>query len=155
MQDSTQPITTKDRQRWMAVLAKSPAATVVSCWKALGLAPAFTYLRPAETGLVMTRGRISGTGDAFNLGEMTVTRCSLRLEDGTVGHAYVAGRSKDHAQAAALVDALMQGKQRTSLDEKIITPLETALRHKRETHARKAAATKVDFFTMARSSKPK
>lgn len=155
MHNGTQPIPIEARQRWMAVLAKSPAATVISSWNVLGLTPAFTYLRPAETGLVMTRGRIGGTGDAFNLGEMTVTRCSLRLEGGAVGHAYVAGRSKDHAQTAALVDALMQGEQRAALDEKIITPLENQLREKREIHARKAAATKVDFFTMARSTKPK
>ncbi len=40
----------------------------------------------------MVRGRAGGTGAPFNLGEMTVTRCSVTLDDGRVGHAYVPGR---------------------------------------------------------------
>ena len=39
----------------------------------------------------MVRGRAGGGGAAFNLGEMTVTRCTVRTETGFVGHAYIAG----------------------------------------------------------------
>ena len=56
----------------------------------------------------MVRGRAGATGAPFNLGEMTVTRCSVRLSDGEVGHGYVHGRDKAHAERAALIDALMQ-----------------------------------------------
>ena len=42
---------------------------------------------------------------------MTVTRCSLALPDGRVGHAHVQGRDKTHALRAAVLDALLQAGQ--------------------------------------------
>lgn len=143
------------RQRWMSVLARSKVEDVAELLAEAALTPDYSYLRPPETGLVMTRGRMGGTGDAFNLGEMTVTRCSVKLADGTIGHAYVAGRSKQHADLAAVIDALMQGPSAALLEQAIIAPLEAVLTAKRAAQARKAAATKVDFFTMARTTKPK
>ncbi len=56
----------------------------------------------------MVRGRTGGGGAAFNLGEMTVTRCTVRTDAGFVGHAYVAGRDERQAEMAALADALLQ-----------------------------------------------
>lgn len=111
-------------------------------------------LRPPESGLVMTRARMGGTGDSFNLGEMTVSRCSIYLPNGTIGHSYVAGRSKEKAEIVAVIDALMQGSEHDRLDAELITPLETRLIQARDLAARKAAATKVEFFTLARSTTP-
>ena len=65
-------------------------------------------LRGPEIGLVMLRGRMGATGSAFNFGEATVTRCSVRLPNGLVGHAYILGRNREHARRAALCDALKQ-----------------------------------------------
>ena len=93
------------RKEWMSELAKAPAARLAALMADL---PAHSVLRPPEVGAVMLRGRIGGTGQPFNLGEMTVTRTSVRLGDGTVGHAWVQGRDKAHATRAAVVDALMQ-----------------------------------------------
>jgi alpha-D-ribose 1-methylphosphonate 5-triphosphate synthase subunit PhnG len=143
--------TQADRQRWMSVLAKAQPGALETLWGNLGAAPDWTYLRQPETGMVMVRGRAGGTGQRFNLGEMTMTRCAVRLPDGRVGHGYVGGRDKQHATRAALIDALMQdAAQRGALDAAIIAPLEQAARAARETASRKAAATKVDFFTMVR-----
>ena len=103
----------------------------------------------------MTRGRIGGTGDPFNLGEMTITRCSVRLNDGTVGHSYVSTRDKEHATVAAIIDAMMQDLDNDWLERAVIAPLEMILESKKTVHARKAAATKVDFFTMSRTANPK
>lgn len=61
-----------------------------------------------EIGSIIVRGRAGGAGAAFNLGEMTVTRCALKLACDMVGHGHVQGRSKADAEAAARVDALMQ-----------------------------------------------
>ena len=143
------------RQRWMSVLAKADVADLEAEWAETGLAPAYRFLRVPESGLVMTRGRVGGTGDAFNLGEMTVTRCSVRLEDGRVGHAYVSGCSGIKAEIAAVVDALMQGTEHDRLEAAIIAPLEKAMADRKAAHARKAAATKVEFFTVARSAEVK
>ncbi|TNF62773.1 MAG: phosphonate C-P lyase system protein PhnG, partial [Rhodobacteraceae bacterium] len=112
--------------------------------------PGFDWLRAPEIGAVMVRGRTGGTGAAFNLGEMTVTRCSLKLADGTVGHAYVMGRRKTCAEAAALVDALMQTEAAARIDAQVLDPLRREAEARSARRAARAAATKVDFLTLAR-----
>ena len=98
-----------ERRDWMSILAQAPAAALAEAYRALGPVPEAEWLRAPEFGSVMVRGRMGGTGRPFNLGEMTVTRASLRLADGTVGHAYVAGRDAEKARIAAVCDALLQG----------------------------------------------
>ncbi len=111
---------------------------------------AFRWLRAPEIGSTMIRGRAGATGAPFNLGEITVTRCALTLESGEVGHAYIQGRRKADAEAAALVDALMQGKAANAIRAQVLDPLETEFRSAKAARAAKAAATKVEFFTMVR-----
>ena len=111
--------------------------------------PLFTYLRKPETGLVMLRGRIGGTGSPFNMGETTVTRCAIRLDDGTVGQAFVMGRSHAHALSAAICDALLQGPD-SDLGNTVIASLAQERSTREHDLALKNAATKVDFFTMVR-----
>ena len=96
----------------MALLARSPAGQIAGLLQHCGPLPAHTIIRGPEGGLVMVRARAGGGGAAFNLGEMTVTRCTVRTKTGFVGHAYVAGREERRAELAALVDALMQDNDR-------------------------------------------
>ncbi len=138
------------RQAYLGLLAKAPAHVVATHWDALGLAPEFTWLRVPEIGTAMVRARAGGTGAPFNLGEMSVTRCALKLADGVVGHGYVQGRDKTHAQTAALIDALMQTEAQADVEAAVLEPIQSHLDHKAEARAAKAAATKVDFFTMVR-----
>lgn len=144
------------RRRWMSVLAKAQLAELESAWQALAEKPAYDWLRQPEVGMVMVRGRAGGTGAQFNLGQMTVTRCALRLASGEagpdcVGLGYVQGRSKRHAELAAVFDALLQDEtRRAPLEAGIIAPLESAHVARRETRSRKANATKVNFFTLVR-----
>ncbi|MFY0620692.1 MAG: phosphonate C-P lyase system protein PhnG [Pelagimonas sp.] len=138
------------RKDWMSLLAKAPAGVLAELWQGMEDAPEFTHLRAPEIGAAMVRGRMGGTGAPFNLGEMTVTRCSLQLGCGTVGHGYVQGRDKAHAERAALVDALMQTEAATQTDMTLLQPLRAKMASARTARAAKAAATKVDFFTMAR-----
>jgi alpha-D-ribose 1-methylphosphonate 5-triphosphate synthase subunit PhnG len=138
------------RQRWIGVLARAGAAEIEARLAAAPPLPRHVRLRGPETGLVMLRGRAGGDGAPFNLGEMTVTRCSVRLEDGTLGHAYVAGRDARQAELAALLDAALQDPARqAALLAGVIQPLEAAQAERAAREARKAAATKVQFFTMA------
>lgn len=134
------------RREWMSILAKAPPARLAALAPDL---PAHDLLRAPEIGAVMVEGRIGGTGGRFNLGEMTVTRCSVRVGD-VVGHAYVQGRDKDHARRAAVLDALMQGDQAARLTDTVLTPLRDAALAARTARAEKAAATRVEFFTMMR-----
>lgn len=137
----------------MGILAKAAPSEVESACRTLGTLPAYTWLRPPETGLVMVRGRIGGTGAKFNLGEMTVTRCTLRIDGGLTGYACVRGRDARHAELAAIVDAMMQGvAHRIEIESSIIAPLDRLHDARRQLAARKAAATKVEFSTVARTA---
>lgn len=138
-----------ERRQWLSVLAKARVDEVTSAWDALGERPDYQALRAPEVGLVLVRGRMGGLGDAFNLGEMTLTRAAVRLQSGQTGLAYVAGRDRRHAEIAAAVDAMMQSPAlRDSVEGPVIARLHRAQQERRTLGARKAAATKVDFFTM-------
>ena len=137
------------RRRWMAVLARAKADSIAGLLGACGPLPAHMILRGPEPGLVMVRGRTGGGGSSFNLGEMTVTRCTVRTDTGFVGHAYVAGREERRAELAALVDALMQDDERSAaIEAHVISPLERQQTELRSGRAAKAAATRVQFFAM-------
>lgn len=141
---------TAQRKAWMGLLAQAQAGDVARLWADLDVAPAFTWLRPPEVGGVMVRGRAGATGAAFNLGEMSVTRCALKLADGRVGHAMVQGRDRAKAEQAALCDALMQGAEAAQVRDRVLDPLQALRDAGRQARAARAAATKVDFFTMVR-----
>src|ERR1019366_7351081 len=104
----TIPASTAERRHWMSVLARASAAELARCLAACPKLPGHVRLRGPETGLVMTRGRAGGGGAPFNLGEITVTRCTVRNAAGQVGHAYIAGRDARRAELAACVDAGLQ-----------------------------------------------
>ncbi len=135
-----------ERQEWMGVLARAPAARVLQLMPDL---PAHTALRPAQLGTVMVQGRAGGTGSAFNLGEMTVTRASVDL-GGVVGHGHVQGRDQGHALRAAIIDALMQGDQAAAVGKAVLQPLRAEEAARKAARAACAAATKVEFFTLVR-----
>ncbi|WP_109467804.1 phosphonate C-P lyase system protein PhnG [Albibacillus kandeliae] len=141
---------TEARRAWMGLLAKAAPARLDALLGEVGDLPDFTWLRRPEAGGVMVRGRMGGTGQPFNLGEMTVTRCALQIAGGAVGHAYVQGRDKRHAEQAALVDALMQTERASDLRRTVLDRLAAERAARAEGRAAKAAATRVDFFTMVR-----
>ncbi|MGJ7456645.1 phosphonate C-P lyase system protein PhnG [Halomonas sp. RA08-2] len=140
-----------DARRRQRILALSPGDRVEQAWNRLGIAPPYRCVRGPETGMAMVRGRMGGTGNVFNLGEMTLTRVSVALEDGTLGHGWVKGRDHRHAKLIALTDACARRPEwEASMEEGLIAPLEALLVEEHETQAKVAAATRVDFFTMVR-----
>jgi alpha-D-ribose 1-methylphosphonate 5-triphosphate synthase subunit PhnG len=140
-----------DRKAAMATLAQSPGDDIVRLWNDAGLPSEAELLRGPETGLVTVRGRIGGGGAPFNVGETTVTRATVRLASGQVGHCYALGRDKQKAKLAAIADALWQDPaRRGEIETRIIAPLQAALAKAREQRRAETAATKVDFFTMVR-----
>jgi alpha-D-ribose 1-methylphosphonate 5-triphosphate synthase subunit PhnG len=108
-------------------------------------------LRWPEAGLVMLRGRVGGNGNPFNLGEASVARASVRLASGEVGHAYVLGRDVGRARLAAIADALWQAPStRAGIETEIVARVEERLAAAAAQKTARAAATKVDFFTLVR-----
>lgn len=133
------------RRAALGQMARAPAAALAAAMPDL---PPHDVLRAPEIGTVMVRGRAGGTGAAFNLGEMTVTRASVRLASGTVGHGYVQGRDRTHALRAACADAL--GQDDPQALRAILAPLARAEAEARARTAAAAAATRVEFFTLVR-----
>ncbi len=148
---SAQEAMIPERQRWMAALAKSEEGELEAAWAALPEPPGYELLRAPEVGLAMLRARAGNTGERFNLGEMTMTRCSVVLDDATVGHAYLAGRRPRAAELAAVFDAILQSPQRREgIETSLIAPITARLAAAKARTAARSAATKVEFFTMVR-----
>ena len=137
------------RQEAMGVLSHATSGRLGELWGAWADKPGFHRVSGPETGLVMVRARAGGGGNPFNLGEATVTRATVRLETGEVGHAYCLGRDGNKAVQAALFDALWQ-RDPTPVETHVLAPLRAeaagADKHRRD----ETAATRVDFFTMVR-----
>lgn len=139
------------RREAMAVLAAAPAAELARLWDEAGIAAQAEALRGPETGLVTVRGKIGGGGAPFNVGEATVTRATVRLSTGEVGHSYALGRDGEKARLAATIDAALQRPADAgTVEARILAPLRAAQAEAAERRRAETAATKVDFFTLVR-----
>ncbi|MCJ8151029.1 MULTISPECIES: phosphonate C-P lyase system protein PhnG [Shinella] len=139
-----------ERQRAIGLLSKASRTELQSAFDALGDKPDVQPVRGPETGLVMVRGRIGGGGAPFNLGEATVSRASIRLDDGTVGHGQTLGTDGAKARLAAIFDALFQQPDRKTEVEMLLAAIAARVVAEDAAKTRQAAATRVDFFTMVR-----
>lgn len=139
------------RKAAMAAFAQALREELRGLAQVAGLPLEAKLLRGPETGLVTVRGRIGGGGAPFNTGEATVTRATVQLPSGQVGHAYALGRDKEKVRLAAILDAAWCTEEtRAAVEEKVVVPL-LRLQAKADAKRRaETAATKVDFFTMVR-----
>jgi alpha-D-ribose 1-methylphosphonate 5-triphosphate synthase subunit PhnG len=140
-----------ERMAAMATLAAAPAQVLAELWAAAELPEDAQPVRGPETGLVTIRGRIGGGGAPFNVGEATVTRATVKLPTGEIGHAYALGRDREKARLSAIADALWQdAKRRELVESRLLEPLRAMLADADRRRREETAATKVDFFTMVR-----
>jgi alpha-D-ribose 1-methylphosphonate 5-triphosphate synthase subunit PhnG len=152
---SDEPALVVARQRWLSILARSDAAQLEAAWNALPEPKAYRIVRRAEVGLVMVRARAGGSGQAFNLGEATVSRCAVSTEQGFLGVGYVQGRRTRHAERVAAFDALLQDPaRRGEIERDVLAPLAAAHAERSRRRVLESAATKVEFFTVARGDNP-
>ncbi len=133
-------------------LASADAAHLARSYAALDPdLPAAASVRGPDIGMVMLRGRIGGGGAPFNLGEATVTRATVRLGTGEVGHSMILGRNPHKARIVAHLDALYQRADwRDRIDAECVAPALEAQAEQRRRRAEETEATRVDFFTMVR-----
>jgi len=145
-----------ERAAWLRTLALAQPEELDALYHTLEALPQpadVRMLRAPHTGMAMVRARSGGTGEQFNLGEMTVTRCALALPEEVMGVAYVQGRNSRHAKQAALLDALLQLPHwHDVVRRKVLLPLEQARSARHAEQAEQAATTKVEFFTLERGS---
>lgn len=138
------------RKRSIGLLAKATRQELEAALQSMGVAPAHDVVRGPETGLVMVRGRIGGGGEAFNLGEATVSRATIQLSSGEVGHGQILGTDGRKALLAALFDALGQEQSHAPSVAAFVDGIEARIAAEDRKRAEQTAATRVDFFTMVR-----
>jgi alpha-D-ribose 1-methylphosphonate 5-triphosphate synthase subunit PhnG len=139
------------RRDWLAVLARAGTEDLEDGLRHNAPGLRYEFLRRPERGMVMLRGRVGGTGDPFNLGEATVTRCTVRLADGGVGTGHVLGRDRRKAELVAVFDALLQEPAyRAALERELVASLRQQQQARRASQAAATGASKVEFFTMVR-----
>ena len=139
------------RQRWLAVLARATRPELEQALSKISDLGPLEHVRPAESGMVMLRGRMGGTGDAFNLGEASVARCALRVGASALGVGYALGRDKRKAELIAVFDALLQDERRVGdLDARVVQPLARQQASQQQARAAAAASSKVEFYTFVR-----
>jgi alpha-D-ribose 1-methylphosphonate 5-triphosphate synthase subunit PhnG len=138
------------RQAWLRILARTSAEDLQGIVTSCGGLPAHSVLKKPETGTVMIEARAGGTGQRFNAGEATLTRCVVQLASGNLGVSYALGSDRKRARLAAVVDAMLQLPQYESTIQLALNQLASQQQAVRDLASRKAAATKVDFFTLVR-----
>ena len=139
------------RQYLLSILSKSTLADIKAKWEALSIAPTYYFLKKPEIGMAMVKAKAGGTGQPFNMGEMTVTRCVIKLDSHEIGYGYTAGRDKMKSELIALIDACFQITHWThAISEQLIQPLATIIEEKNAQQRHKVEATKVNFYTMVR-----
>ncbi|WP_454288599.1 phosphonate C-P lyase system protein PhnG [Rhizobium arsenicireducens] len=140
-----------ERKRVVDLLARAELDDLTRVWDDLAPQPEMQMLRGPEIGLVMVRGRIGGGGAPFNLGEATVSRATVRLGNGVVGHGHVLGANLKRAKLAAVFDALWQDPaHRPLVEAQLLQPVAARIVEEKQKKSEEVAATRVDFFTMVR-----
>jgi alpha-D-ribose 1-methylphosphonate 5-triphosphate synthase subunit PhnG len=137
------------RQEALGVLAHADAAALSAAWASWENRPGVQPIRGPETGLLMLRGRPGGGGAPFTRGEATVSRASVRIDSGEVGHGYCLGRDTEKARLIAVIDALFQ-REPENIEFAILRPLRDAASAADAQRRAETAATRVEFFTMVR-----
>ena len=138
------------RRRAMALAGQASVDDLRAALARAGATAEAEDLRAPETGLVMVRGRIGGDGRPFNAGEATVTRAAVRLPGGETGFAYHLGRDRIRARLAAILDAHWQRPDARPALDAALAEIAGRRAEAAQRAARKAAATRVNFFTLAR-----
>ena len=137
------------RQEALSVLAHADFEALKTAWSTWENQPAVNVIRAAETGLIMLRGRTGGSGAPFNFGEATVSRASVSIDTGEVGHGYCLGRDTGKAELIAIIDALFQ-REPENIEFAILRPLRDIAHVADQRRQEETAATKVEFFTLVR-----
>ncbi|MCK3780270.1 phosphonate C-P lyase system protein PhnG [Ensifer sesbaniae] len=138
------------RKKAMGLLARATFDELNAAWETLADKPEVHPVRGPETGLVMVRGRIGGGGDPFNLGEATVSRATIRLSTGEIGHGQMLGTDRQRARLAAIFDALSQCAGNKADVASLLRRVAERIAQEERRKAEETAATRVDFFTMVR-----
>ncbi len=139
------------RQALLSVLSKASLSDIEKYWKVLSLDVNYHFLKEPEVGMTMVRAKAGGAGQAFNMGEVTVTRSVIQLDTQQMGFGYTLGRNIEKSTLIAVIDECFQIEQwQPLIKAKLLAPLQKILQKSDSEREEKVAGTKVNFFTMVR-----
>ena len=139
------------RKRALDLMARAERSELQAAWDSIDPKPDVAAVRGPETGLVMVRGRAGGGGAQFNLGEVTVTRATVRVGEDLIGHGYALGTDQRKVRLVAIFDGLLQRPDMLEpIETQLLRPVEARLEQEDAKLREETAATRVDFFTMVR-----
>ncbi len=123
------------RAERLSALALAQPAELDRLWTEAGINAAYAFLAAPTCTAVMAQAHAAGDGPLFNLGEVVVTRCVVRLlPDGPDGVAIVPGRARRHAVRAAVLEALARS------DGAVAQMVRAGIAALQEAHATRTAA---------------
>ena len=141
----------KNRKEWITLLGSADPVDLEAAIKELANKVEITHVMKPETGMIMVQAKADGSNGRFNLGEVTVSRCVLEVNNNFMGTSWVMGSDLRHAELAALFDALLQDPDtHDQLATTLIKELKAKQTAKNERLARDASDTRVEFFTLKR-----
>ena len=101
---------------------------------------------PPEAALIMAQVREPVDGEVFNLGEILVMRCEIRLEE-TPGWGTVLGDDPERSLCAAILDAASRSEISAEIEEELSSLL-ASIRESRRERWRKVQPTRAEFEEM-------
>ena len=141
----------KERREWIRLLANAGLSDLEDARRQLENPVAYKYIVRPETGLLMVQAKADGSHNRFHLGEVSVTKCVLEIEDRYLGYGMVTGSNRDHAELAAMFDGLLQHPDyHDDLKRQLLDKLEKQQRRAARDMEQEAERTRVEFFTLKR-----
>lgn len=139
-----------DRKKRFEILARADSATLSPIAEEVLRTAKVDVLKKPETSLVMLRALDSITGDPFNMGEVLVTECEVRLGN-HVGYSLIMGEEPERALAAAIIDAALEsGRASAPSIEGKLWQEEQRLRTERRQENALIGRTRVNFEIVRR-----
>ncbi|THB77886.1 MAG: phosphonate C-P lyase system protein PhnG [Desulfobacteraceae bacterium] len=140
-----------ERKAWIKLLAGADPARLKAFRDQLPDSVRYAYIVRPETGMLMVQAKADGSQNRFNLGEVTISRCVLEVNEKYLGGAWVMGGDLNHAELAAMFDGLLQDPEHhESLMNGLIRVLEQDYENEIRSMENDARDTTVEFFTMKR-----
>ena len=137
------------RPEWISIFSKTNESLLKNSLDHINFKENYDVLLGPEIGSIMIQGRAGGTGDKFNLGEATLTKCIVKFQEKT-GYSYHLGRNLIKSEYGAILDALMQIESYHSKLLMYVKEFQEEIQKEKTKIIAGSSESKVDFFTMVR-----
>ena len=137
------------RPEWISIFSKTSEDLLKNSLDHINFKENYDVLLGPEIGSIMIQGRAGGTGDKFNLGEATLTKCIVKFQEKT-GYSYHLGRNLIKSEYGAILDALMQIESYNSKLLMYVKEFQEEIQKEKTKIIAGSSESKVDFFTMVR-----